>query len=453
MSSFVHLHVHSHYSLLDGMSDISGLIDKAIRCKMPAIALTDHGNMFGVKEFFDYAKKKNKDGNIVKPILGCEVYVARRSHKYNNKNPERTKVDLNGWHLILLAKNKTGYQNLCKLVSTAWVDGEYGKPRIDKELLEKYHEGLIASSACLGGEIPQKLLGSAAKNVDDDENKDSVADMVEIIQIPDENVQKAEEAILWYKSIFGDDFYLELQRLKTDKIGGDQKVYRLQEAVNRVLVELAKKTGTKLVASNDVHFVEEEHGEAHDRLICLSTKMDFDSPKRMRYTKQEWLKTPDEMGKLFADLPEALENTLEIADKIEYYDIDSDALMPMFPIPEEFGTEESYRQKFTNEDLAKEFGERYEHLGGYDKTVRIKLEADYLKKLTYEGAAGRYDNLTDDIRERIDFELETMKTMGYPGYFLIVEDFIRAAREMGVSVGPGRGSAAGSVTAYCLGIT
>jgi DNA polymerase-3 subunit alpha len=469
------------------MSSIQDLIDKAAKCGMPAIALTDHGNMFGIKEFIDYAGKKNSgtqkeikelkkqlvdaedetqkteiqskitelEKKLVKPILGCETYVAHRSHKYNNAHPERTKEDSGGWHLILLAKNKKGYQNLCKMVSISWIDGMYSKPRIDKELLEKYHEGIIACSACLGGEIPQILMGGKYKVDEDDEiAPDNNLFDTNINNVSEAQLVEAEKAIQWYKNLFGDDFYIELQRHKTNKPNAERTTYEKQQQVNEHLVALAKKTNTKIIASNDVHFVEEEHAEAHDRLICLSTGKDLDDPKRMRYTKQEWLKTYDEMNAIFSDLPEALANTLEIAAKVEYYSIDSDAMMPMFPIPEEFGTEESYRQKFSDEDLAKEFGERYEKLGGYDKVVRIKLEADYLSKLAYEGAAKRYgENLSDEVKERIDFELETMKTMGFPGYFLIVEDFIKKAIEMGVSVGPGRGSAAGSVVAYCLRIT
>ncbi len=485
MSSFVHLHVHSHYSLLDGMSNIKDLIDKAAKCGMPAIALTDHGNMFGIKEFIDYASKKNGgtqkeikelkkqlndtenesqkaeiqtkiselEKKLVKPILGCEVYVARRAYKYNNTNPERTKEDIGGWHLILLAKNKKGYQNLCKMISVSWIDGVYSKPRIDKELLEKYHEGIIACSACLGGEIPQKLMGGKYQ-VDEEVQPDSNSFEEASNLISDVQLTEAEKAIEWYKNLFGDDFYIELQRHETSKPGAERRTYEKQKLVNQHLIALAKKTNTKVIASNDVHFVEEEHAEAHDRLICLSTGKDLDDPKRMRYTKQEWLKTTEEMQAIFADIPESIENTFEIANKVEYYSIDSEVMMPMFPIPEEFGTEESYRKKFSEEDLKKEFGNRYEKLGGYDKVVRIKLEADYLTKLTYEGVIKRYgENLTDEVKERIDFELETMKKMGFPGYFLIVEDFIRQALKMGVSVGPGRGSAAGSVVAYCLRIT
>jgi DNA polymerase III subunit alpha len=456
MSSFVHLHVHSHYSVLDGMSSISGLVDKASKSGMHAVALTDHGNMFGIKEFFNYTKKKNgkvksqisdlqkqlkvegipeeekadilkqideAKQKLFKPIIGCEAYVAHRGHLSKDGAEDRS-----GYHLVLLAKNKKGYQNLCKLVSISWIDGMYYRPRIDHDLLEKYSEGLIASSACLGGEIHKKVEKG--------------------------NLEEAEESILWYKRVFGDDYYIELQRHKTDKPNADYECYDKQMRQNAELIKLAQKTNTKLVATNDVHFVEEEHGEAHERLICLSTGKDLDDPSRMRYTKQEWLKSPEQMWQVFADIPEALENTQEIADKVEFYDIDSDALMPVFPIPESFATEEKYRSTYNEEMLREEFKDGYDRLGGYDKVVRVKLEADYLAKLAYEGAAFRYGaELTPEQRERIDFELHVMKTMGFPGYFLIVQDFINAARQMKVSVGPGRGSAAGSVVAYCLRIT
>ncbi|GHT18026.1 DNA-directed DNA polymerase [Bacteroidia bacterium] len=478
---FTHLHVHSYYSILDGMSSISGLVDKARRNGMNAIALTDHGNMFGIKELFNYIKKINKPvfnkikatekqlaentetdriallqetlqaerAKLFKPIIGCEGYVARRGMLLKDKT---NKEDRGGYHLILLAKNKKGYQNLCKLVSASWIQGFYYKPRIDRELLEKYHEGLIVSSACLGGEIPQKLMGNYAKDVDDEEVTQTGTE--DVFTVTDDNMREAEKSVQWFKRIFGDDFYLEMQRHKTDKAGADTRVFKFQQLVNKAIIELGKRTDTKIIATNDVHFVEEEHAEAHDRLICLSTGKDLDDPKRMRYTKQEWLKTPQEMWQIFADQPQALENTMEIAEKIEYYDIDSDALMPVFEIPADFGTEEEYCNRFSEDMLKAEFGESFNNLGGYSKVVRVKLESDYLTKLTYEGAALRYgDKLNAEIRERIDFELETMKKMGFPGYFLIVQDFINAAREMGVSVGPGRGSAAGSVVAYCLKIT
>ncbi|MDR2626865.1 MAG: DNA polymerase III subunit alpha [Dysgonamonadaceae bacterium] len=450
---FVHLHVHTHYSLLDGMSTVAGIVDKSIRSGMKAIAMTDHGNMFGVKEFLDYVNKKNKekpDAEKFKPILGVEAYCARRSLSLKT-----SREDGGGWHLILLAKNKKGYQNLCKLVSISWIDGFYYKPRIDKELLEKYHEGLIVCSACLGGEIPQKLIGGKYQ-VDEDTNAGALETAPDTIS--ETNMREAEKAVEWFKNLFGDDFYLELQRHQTDKPGGDQTVYQTQVGVNKAMLELAEKTHTKYICTNDVHFVDEDHADAHDRLICLSTGKDLDDPRRMRYTKQEWLKTPEEMNAIFGDIPDALLNTIEIADKVEYYSIDSHPLMPIFSIPETFATEEAYRQQYTEEALREEFNKedpnRFDKLGGYDKVLRIKYEADYLRKLTYDSAPGRYgDNLSPEIKERIDFELETMKTMGFPGYFLIVQDFIRAARRMGVAVGPGRGSAAGSAVAYCLGIT
>jgi len=468
---FTHLHVHSHYSMLDGMSKVPDLVAKCKKNGMYSLALTDHGNMFGIKDFADTVNKENgkvKDAikeqqaiigkpestdeekiaaqeqieklnkQFFKPIFGIETYCAPISIDKRDGRQDR------GWHLILLAKNKTGYHSLCKLSSIAYTEGFYYNPRIDHRLLEKYHDGLICSSACLAGEVPQKIMNGDMKG--------------------------AEESIQWFKSLFGDDYYLEVQRHKTDKPGGDTEVYERQKEVNKIIFDLAKKYDVKVIATNDVHFVEEEHGEAHDRLICLSTGKDLDDPTRMHYTKQEWLKTPEEMGRIFSDHPEVLENTQEIVDKVETYSIDSDPIMPKFPIPEDFGTEEEYRQKYTEEDLFNEFT-RDEHgnvvmsqeeaekkvkkLGGYDRLYRIKLEADYLAKLTWEGAKERYgENLTEDQIERIKFELHVMKTMGFPGYFLIVSDYIRAAREeLGVSVGPGRGSAAGSVVAYCLKIT
>lgn len=454
-NSFVHLHVHSHYSLLDGMSTIPGLVDKAIGNGMKAMALTDHGNMFGVKEFVDYVSKKNKgksNEEKFKPILGVEAYCARNSLKQ-----KVSKEDGGGWHLILLAKNKKGYQNLCKLVSISWIDGFYYKPRIDKELLEKYHEGIIACSACLGGEIPQNLMGGKYQVDEDTQRSPNGLDEAPN-SISEANYRKAEESIKWFKNLFGDDFYLELQRLQTDKPGGDRSVYQKQMEVNKAILELAKRTNTKYICTNDVHFVEEEHGDAHDRLICLSTGKDLNDPNRMRYTKQEWFKSTEEMNKIFSDLPEALNNTIEIAGKVESYSIDADAIMPVFPIPESFGTEQSYREKYPEEILRQEFNKeddtRFDKLGGYHKVIRIKLEADYLRELTLSKAGEHYgDPIPADVTERIEFELETMKTMGFPGYFLIVQDFIQAAKDMGVSVGPGRGSAAGSAVAYCLGIT
>lgn len=469
---FTHLHVHSQYSVLDGMSKVTDLVDKCIRTGMPAIALTDHGNMYGIKELLDYCKKVNdkreqEQGENYKPfipIVGCEAYCARRGrHSQLNEeaiNAEGRKyiIDRSGWHLILLAKNKKGYQNLCRIISLGWMDDAFNyTSRIDKELLEEYHEGIICSSACLGGEVSQKIMDGLSRGE----------------SVETGGFKEAEEAVLWFKSIFGEDYYLEIQRHQTEKPGGDQDTYQRQQQVNPIIIALAKKHGIKVIATNDAHFVEEEHAEAHDRLICLSTNHYVDDVDRMHYTKQEWLKTPEEMAAIFSDIPEALENTQEIVDKIEIYDIDSAPIMPKFPIPEDFGTEEGYRQRITEQELFDEFtrnekGEvilseeeahkKIKKLGGYNKLYRIKLEADYLKKLTMEGALKRYgqERLEHDevLKERIAFELHTMKTMGFPGYFLIVMDFIRGAREeLGVSVGPGRGSAAGSVVAYCLRIT
>ena len=467
MQPFVHLHVHSQYSLLDGQASIKRLVDKAIDDGMPALALTDHGVMYGVKDFVNYVNKKNgpaksqikkiekelkklqekknneelsddnkateeelkeklsiQKKNLFKPIIGCECYLARR-----DRFQQKDKVDASGWHLVVLAKNFKGYQNLIKIVSKSWTEGFYYRPRIDKELLEKYSEGLIISSACLGGEISRKIDNG--------------------------EIEEAEEAVKWYKSVFGDDYYIELQRHKTNRPDADATTYIKQERVNKELIKIAEKLDVKVIATNDVHFVNEEDADAHDRLICLSTGRDFDDPNRMRYTKQEWLKTTAEMNQVFADMPNVLSNTLEIAEKVEHYSIDHDALMPFFPIEDSFGTEQEYKTRYSENDLKKEFGEKvFKRLGGYDKVIRIKLESDFLTHLTYIGAERRYGkDLSDEIKERLDFELETMKTMGYPGYFLIVQDFINAAREMDVAVGPGRGSAAGSAVAYCLGIT
>ena len=469
--SFTHLHVHTQYSILDGMSAIPDLVEKCLRNGMHALAVTDHGTMYGIKEFFDYTDKKNgkvrdeiktveaelaalkaadpldaeavaacearleaAKGKIFKPIFGCEVYVARQTptNPTGSRLVRDLKENLDGNHLILLAKNEVGYHNLCKLVSSAWIEGFYRNPRIDHALLEQHHEGLIVCSACLAGEVPRALSAG--------------------------DYEKAKSVVLWYKQLFGEDYYLELQRHPTDKPGGDREVYEHQQPVNEGLLRLAAETGTKIICTNDVHFVEEEHGEAHDRLICLSTGKKWSDTDRLHYTKQEWLKSPEEMAALFADLPEALANTQEIVDKVESFPLKHAPIMPVFDIPKEFGTVEGYRERFSEEDLKAEFEadgtSRIAKLGGLDRVYRIKLESDYLRKLTLDGARIRYgDPVPDDVMERIDFELGVMRNMGFPGYFLIVQDFIAAARSMGVSVGPGRGSAAGSVVAYCLKIT
>ena len=424
MQPFIHLHVHSQYSVLDGQASVKALVDKAIANGMRGIALTDHGNMFGIKELTDYVNKKNKDvdgeiknlkktieelksadavdqealskaetalkeaeSKIFTPIIGCEMYVAD-----NDMTDRSNKKDI-GRHLIVLAKNQHGYHNLIKLVSNAWTDGYYYHPRTDKKQLEKYHEDLIVCSACLGGEVPKLITAG--------------------------HIEEAEKSILWFKKVFGEDYYLELQRHKATVARANQEAYPLQQEVNKVLIEMSKKHNIKLVCTNDVHFVNEEDAEAHDRLICVSTGTFLDDDKRMLYTKQEWMKTQEEMNELFADVPEALSNTQEVLGKVERYSIEHGPILPNFPLPE----------GFTDNN-------------------------DYLRHLVLVGAEKRWGkNLTDEQKERIDFELETIKNMGFPGYFLIVQDFIGAAREIGVSVGPGRGSAAGSAVAYCLGIT
>ena len=447
MEDFIHLHVHTYYSLLDGQSPVEKLVDKAIANGMRGMAITDHGNMFGVKELFNYCNKVNgklkKEGKEpFKPIFGCEMYVAHRKKSDRVKE----KGDMGGYHLIVLAKNYNGYKNLIKLVSRAWVDGYYMRPRTDREDLEKYHEDLIVCSACIAGEVPAKIL----KN----------------------DIAGAREAIEWYKNLFGDDYYLELQRheVRDPHQRANRETFPLQQQANKVLMELAKEYGIKLVCTNDCHFVNQDNAEAHDHLLCLATGKDLDDPNRMLYTKQEWFKTREEMNEVFADVPEALSNTLEILDKVEFYSIDHSPIMPFFPIPKEFGTEEDTRKRITPEELFREFTtdengndimsqeeaeSKIKKLGGIDKLYRIKFEADYLAKLAYDGAKRLYgDPLPEEVSERVKFELHIMKTMGFPGYFLIVQDFINSAQdELGVMVGPGRGSAAGSVVAYCLGIT
>ena len=447
MEDFVHLHVHTYYSILDGQSSIKRLVDKAISDGMKGMAITDHGDMFGIKEFHDICnginKQRKKDGlEPFKPIFGCEMYVARRG----DMHLKETKDDLGGYHLIVLAKNANGYKNLIKLVSNSWVDGFYNRPRTDRTELEKYHEDLIVCSACIAGEVPAKILRG--------------------------DIAGARESIEWHQRLWGDDYYLELQRHEVTDPNqrANRETFPLQQQANKVLIELAREYGIKLVCTNDAHFVDKENAEAHDHLLCLSTGKDLDDPTRMLYSKQEWFKTRQEMNDIFSDVPEAMANTLEILDKVETYSLDNDPIMPFFPIPESFGTEDEWRKKFTEQQLYDEFtsdengenqlppeeGEKkIKKLGGYDKIYRIKFEADYLAELAYAGAKRRYgDPIPDDVVERVKFELHIMKTMGFPGYFLIVQDFINSARdELGVMVGPGRGSAAGSVVAYCLGIT
>lgn len=467
MTPFVHLHVHTQYSLLDGLSSVTALVDKALADGMPGVAITDHGNMFGVKEIYNYVnggclkgykkklEKAEKSGNTAKAeqikgwidriknkdfrlIIGCEMYVAQKSLTEVVDRHDK------GRHLVVLAKNKTGYKNLIKLVSKAWTEGFYSHPRTDKHELEAHREGLIIASACLGGEIPRLIQAG--------------------------RLDEADEQVAWWKSVFGDDYYIELQRHPAKVANAARDVFEIQQKVNAELIRLARKHDIKLICTNDVHFVDEADAESHDRLICVSTNSNLFDPNRMRYTKQEWFKTTAEMNELFADIPEALANTTEIASKIESYTIDHGPIMPNFEIPASFGSEEEYRQRISEKELFDEFTcdengnvvlsqedaeAKIKKLGGYDKLYRIKFEADYLAKLAYDGAKKRYGNPLDpELAERIKFELHIMKTMGFPGYFLIVQDFINVAREkLDVSVGPGRGSAAGSCVAYCLGIT
>ena len=358
------------------MAPVKALVDKAIADGMRGMAITDHGNMYGIKEFHDYVAKINKkrgDDEKFKPIFGCEVYVAWKDR--HDRNDKRD----NGNHLILLAKNLKGYKNLIKIVSHAWTEGMYYHPRTDHSELEKYHEGIICCSACLGGEVPQLIMGG--------------------------QMNQARETVKWFKNVFGDDYYLELQRHKATVAHANHETYERQCMVNDVLIQFAREMDIKLICTNDSHFVNEEDADAHERLICVSTGKKLTDDNVMLYSKQEWFKTQEEMNGVFADIPEALQNTNEILDKVEIYSIDHAPILPDFPY------------------------------------------------LVYEGAKERWPELDEEHRERLDFELETIKNMGFPGYFLIVQDYIKMAPKLGCSVGPGRGSAAGSAVAYCLGIT
>ncbi len=414
--SFVHLHVHTQYSILDGQASIASLFERAKELGMPALAITDHGNMYGVKEFLKVAKKFPE----VKPIIGCEIYVTRHyDHKLKDKDHRSY------FHLILLAKNYAGYKNLMKIVSTGHIEGKYyDKPRVSHEVVEKYAEGLVCCSACIAGEIPRAIIAGDMKG--------------------------AEEAVAWHKRVFGDDYYLEVQQHKTQIPGQSQEVYERQLVANEGIFELAEKTGTKVVATNDVHFTRKEDGPAHDRLICLTTNVYVDDPDRMRYTQQEYLKSEEEMLDMFYKHPETLSNTLEVADKIESFKIDKDPILPKFDLPEEFMADiDSYLEKYRHIIDAGRCDPK-----GNDRGVEFTWSVAYLCHLTYRGAAERYGDTLDEVQsERIEFELRTICSMGFPDYFLIVQDFIAAARREGISVGPGRGSAAGSAVAYCLKIT
>lgn len=403
MSQFSHLHVHTQFSLLDGAASIKSLYKKAIADNMPALAITDHGNMFGAFEFVAEAyKHKDENGNLkVKPVVGCEFYVvADRTKKIFTKEQKD-----NRFHQVLLAKDKVGYANLLKLTSLGYQEGMYSKyPRIDKELIEKYHEGLIATTCCLGAYVPQMILRDGE--------------------------DAAEKEFKWWLDMFGEDYYIEIQRHGMKE----------QDQVNEVLLRFATKFNVQVIASNDSHYTDQEDYNAHDILLCINTGEKQSTPgfddfvnddaqiknRRFKFPNDQfYFKKTAEMKELFKDIPAAIDNTNAIVDKIELLDLKKDILLPNFPIPVEF-------QKHTD-----------------DKTNQW----EYLHYLTYEGARKRYSEITEEIRERLDFELSTIQMMGFAGYFLIVSDFIKAGRDLGVFVGPGRGSAAGSVVAYCVGIT
>lgn len=409
--SFVHLHVHTQYSILDGQSSIENLFNRAEELGMPGLAITDHGNMYGVKEFFKFAAKHPS----VKPIIGCEIYVSKGDHKVKEKGY---------YHLILLAKNYNGYKNLMKIVSTGHIEGMYYKPRVSHEVIEKYHEDIICSSACMAGEIPRMIL--------------------------DGNIAGAEKAIEWHKRVFKDDYYLEVMLHKTEVPGLSLEVYEKEKEYDEVIFDLAEKHGVKVIATNDVHFVRKEDGQAHDRLICLTTNAYIDDIDRLRYTQQEYLKTEEEMAALFPDHPEVITNTLEICDKVENYTIDRGHVLPKFEIDKDFlDNIDTYLEKYKGVIDAGRNDEK-----GNDRGEEFRHSVAFLCHLCYKGAQERYGDVLDDVTaDRLDFELKTISRMGFPDYFLIVQDYIAAARAQGISVGPGRGSAAGSAVAYCLGIT
>lgn len=409
--SFVHLHVHTQYSILDGQASIENLFNRAEELGMPGLAITDHGNMYGVKEFFKYAAKHPS----VKPIIGCEIYVSKGDHRVKEKGY---------YHLILLAKNYNGYKNLMKIVSTGHLEGMYYKPRVSHEVIEKYHEDLICSSACMAGEIPRMILAG--------------------------DIAGAEKAIEWHKRVFKDDYYLEVMLHKTEVPGLSLEVYEKEKEYDEVIFDLAEKHGVKVIATNDAHFVRKEDGPAHDRLICLTTNAYIDDPDRLRYTQQEYLKSEEEMAALFPGHPEVINNTLEICDKVESYSIDRGHVLPKFQIDPDFLADiDNQLEKYKDVIDAGRCDEK-----GNDRGEEFRYSVAFLCHLCYKGAHERYgETLNQETSERLDFELKTISRMGFPDYFLIVQDYIAAARAHGISVGPGRGSAAGSAVAYCLGIT
>ncbi len=405
MSHFAHLHVHTEYSILDGMTKIPAMIQKAYDDGQRAIAITDHGNMFGVFTFVAEVEKfnANHSDDPMKAIIGCEVYVARRTRF--DKDP-KVKDDRSGHHLVLLAKTWQGYRNLSKLVSLGYSEGMYYTPRVDKELLRKYSEGIIACSACLGGELPQAIM-----KYNFVPNKNEIPISMDL--------EAADKIVEEFKSIYGGDYYLELQR----------NGHNEQNLVNEALKVLSQKHKVRCIATNDVHFLNKEDFEAHKMLICINTGKDFhdadaskqdeDADNGMMYSGQEYFKTTAEMEELFEDFPEAIMNTQHIVDKVDVLKLSvKQPATPKFDVPEGF-----------------------------------KDEYDYFEYLTYEGAKKRWPEMDDVIKQRLEFELGTVKKMGFPGYFLIVHDFINAGKQMGIRFGPGRGSAAGSAIAYCLGIT
>ena len=394
MPKFAHLHCHTQYSLLDGASEISVMMDKAMADGQTAVALTDHGNMFGAYKFVAEANKRD-----IIPIVGCEFYMVEDRHKLKFEKAKGQR-DIR-YHQLMLAKNAKGYQNLCKLCSLGYIDGQYGKfPRIDKELIEQYHEGIIATSCCLGAEVPQAIMHGL--------------------------LEEAEEKLKWWLNLFGEDYYVELQRHSglekldyRDRNGNKAISKYSQEDINQILIGFAKKHNIKIIATNDVHYVEEEDNQPHDLLLCVNTGSFVEDQNRFKFASSDfYFKTQDEMNYIFGDVPQAIDNTMEIASKIDKLTLSRDVLLPAFPLPKGFDSQEAF-----------------------------------LRHITYVGANRKYDTITPIISERLDFELSVINASGYPGYFLIVQDFTTVAREMGVSVGTGRGSAAGSAVAYCLGIT
>lgn len=430
MSNFTHLHVHTQYSILDGLATIPELIKKAYDDGQRAMAVTDHGNMYGIYAFVKAVENFNKDhkDDPFKAIIGCEVYVARESRLLKRKE---VKSDRSGDHLILLAKDMEGYHNLSHLVSLGWIEGEYYKPRVDKEIMRKYSKGIIACSACLGGELPQAIMRANPSLHDG--------------SIPvNYNLKEADRIVEEFKDIYGSDYYIELQR----------NGHKEQLMVNEALLQLAEKHNVRCIATNDVHFVNKEDFEAHKMLICINTgkkyiesssiATDEDADRGMAYSGEEYFRTKAEMEELFADHPEALENTQHIVNKISVISLKHSPTLPRFEVPAIFRENPDYPSY--HEEFATKLKE--------NKELQFTDEFDYLGYLTWVGARKRWGgDYSPEIKERLLFELETVGKMGYPGYFLIVLDFIEAGKKNGIRFGPGRGSAAGSAIAYCLNIT